>query len=48
MLNLVGLRPRTVYRVVISTRVVDVAGNPLDQDPRAAGPQSATLTFRTR
>lgn len=42
------LRPRTAYRVVIDTLVVDVAGNPLDQDPRKAGAQAATWQFRTR
>jgi hypothetical protein len=43
-----GLRPRSTYRVVISSAVVDTAGNRLDQDPRRAGAQRATWTFRTR
>jgi len=42
------LRPRTTYRVVIATRLMDVAGNRLDQDSRRAGAQRATWTFRTR
>lgn len=42
------LQPHTTYRVVISTLVVDTAGNPLDQDPRRPGAQPATWTFRTR
>ena len=29
-----GLHPRSTYRVVISSAVVDAAGNRLDQDPR--------------
>lgn len=43
-----GLRPRSAYRVVISSAVVDTAGNQLDQDPRRPGAQRATWTFRTR
>jgi len=43
-----GLRASSTYRVVISTRVVDIAGNRLDQDPRTAGDQQATWSFRTR
>lgn len=42
------LKPRTTYRVVISTLVADGAGNPLDQDPGRPGAQPATWTFRTR
>lgn len=42
------LRPGTTYRIVINTRVVDVAGNSLDQNPRKTGAQAATWRFRTR
>ena len=42
------LRPGTTYRVLIKTRVVDVAGNPLDQNPRKTGAQAAKWRFRTR
>lgn len=43
-----GLRPRSLYRVIISPAVVDTAGNRLDQDPRREGAQRATWKFRTR
>ncbi|PKH40693.1 Ig-like domain-containing protein [Nocardioides alpinus] len=42
------LEPSTTYRIVIATRVVDVAGNRLDQDPGQNGDQQATWRFRTR
>ena len=42
------LEPDTTYRIVIATRVVDVAGNRLDQDPGQNGDQQATWRFRTR
>lgn len=42
------LEPGTTYRIVIATRVVDIAGNPLDQDPGQNGDQQATWRFRTR
>ncbi len=42
------LRPATTYRIVIATRVVDIAGNRLDQDPGRDGAQRATWRFRTR
>lgn len=42
------LRPRSAYRVMVSSAVVDDAGNRLDQDPHRAGAQPATWTFRTR
>lgn len=42
------LRSRTTYRIVIATRVVDIAGNRLDQNPRRSGAQRATWRFRTR
>jgi Domain of unknown function (DUF4082)/Bacterial Ig-like domain len=41
------LRHATTYRVVITTRVHDTAGNRLDQDPSRAGQQRASWTFRT-
>jgi hypothetical protein len=43
-----ALRPHTTYRIVIATRVVDIAGNRLDQDPGQNGDQQATWRFRTR
>lgn len=42
------LKRRTKYRVVITTRVRDLAGNRLDQRPGKAGRQKATWTFRTK
>ena len=42
------LEPGTTYRIVIATRVVDIAGNRLDQDPGQNGDQQATWRFRTR
>ncbi len=42
------LQPRTTYRIVIATRVVDIAGNRLDQNPRRDGAQQARWRFRTR
>jgi hypothetical protein len=42
------LAPSTTYRIVIATRVVDIAGNRLDQDPSRTGDQHATWRFRTR
>ena len=41
------LRPRTTYRVVVTSGVRDLAGNRLDQTTRAAR-QRATSYFRTR
>lgn len=43
-----ALRHATTYRVVISARVRDPVGNRFDQDPKKAGPQRASWTFRTR
>ncbi len=42
------LQRRTKYRVVITTRVRDLAGNRFDQHPGKAGRQKATWTFRTK
>lgn len=42
------LRSRTTYRIMIATRVVDTAGNRLDQNPRRDGAQKASWRFRTR
>jgi hypothetical protein len=41
------LRRHTTYRVVITTRIRDTAGNRLDQDHAKAGLQKARWTFRT-
>jgi len=41
------LRPATTYRVDITTRVRDTAGNRLDQDRAKLGLQKASWTFRT-
>jgi hypothetical protein len=38
----------TKYRVVITTRVRDLDGHRLDQNPKKPGNQAATWTFRTR
>lgn len=43
-----ALRPRTKYRVVVTTYVKDLAGNRLDQNSATAGRQSKTWTFKTR
>lgn len=37
-----------MYRVRVSTRVVDLVGHPWDQSPGRAGAQPLTWTFRTR
>ncbi|WP_374454433.1 DUF4082 domain-containing protein [Nocardioides sp.] len=42
------LLPGTTYRVVVTSKVRDVFGNALDQDPQKPGIQRATWTFRTR
>jgi subtilisin-like proprotein convertase family protein len=42
------LRSGTRYRVVVTTNVLDVAGNRLDQDPATAGAQKKSWHFRTR
>ncbi len=42
------LRRDTRYRVVISSKVRDLAGNRLDQNPVKPGRQPAEWTFRTR
>ena len=43
-----GLRAGATYRVQVSTRVRDSQGHRLDQNPRRAGRQAWTWTFRTR
>lgn len=43
-----ALRAATTYRVTVTTRIKDLAGNRLDQVPGKAGLQKATWTFRTR
>ena len=42
------LRARTTYRVVVTTRIADLAGNRLDQDPATVGLQRSTWRFATR
>ena len=42
------LRHHTTYKVVVTTGVQDVAGNPLDQKPSVAGSQKARWIFTTR
>jgi hypothetical protein len=42
------LRPRTSYRVEVSTRVRDAAGHRLDQNAGKAGLQQGIWTFHTR
>ncbi len=42
------LRPDTTYQVVITTAVLDPAGNRLDQNPTKPGPQRKTWRFTTR
>lgn len=42
------LRPLTKYRMIVTNRVLDLAGNRLDQVPNRRGLQDATSTFRTR
>jgi Tol biopolymer transport system component len=41
------LAKRTTYKVVVTTGVTDEAGNPLDQDPSAAGNQEKVWYFNT-
>jgi hypothetical protein len=43
-----ALRPGATYRLVVSTRVLDLHGNRLDQDPGRTGLQEGRWTFRTR
>ena len=40
--------PDTTYRVVITSAVLDPAGNRLDQNPTKPGPQKKTWRFTTR
>ena len=42
------LRPGTSYRVVVTSRVTDLAGNGLDQDRTKPGVQAARWLFTTR
>ena len=42
------LRRDATYRVLVNTRVADIAGNPLDQNPQKTGAQAAKWRFRTR
>ena len=42
------LRAGTTYRVVVTSKVRDIFGNALDQDPQKPGIQRATWTFHTR
>lgn len=42
------LLPNATYRVAITSGVVDLAGDSLDQDSRRAGDQRAAWRFRTR
>jgi subtilisin-like proprotein convertase family protein len=42
------LRAGTTYRAVVTTRVTDLAGNRLDQNPAKAGLQPKTWRFTTR
>ena len=42
------LRARTTYRVVVTTKIADLAGNRLDQDPATVGLQRSTWRFTTR
>ena len=42
------LRSDTRYTVVVTTDVLDAAGNRLDQDPATAGAQKKSWRFRTR
>lgn len=44
----VNLRHGTKYKVTITTTVLDLAGNPLDQNRTRAGLQKKTWTFTTR
>ena len=43
-----ALRRHTTYRVVLTTRVRDLAGNRLDQDAGTPGRQRASWAFTTR
>ncbi len=43
-----SLRPHTTYRVVVTTKVADLAGNRLDQDATRAGLQRSSWKFTTR
>jgi hypothetical protein len=43
-----ALRHGTTYRVMVTTHVRDTVGNRFDQDPKKAGLQQASWTFRTR
>ena len=42
------LRPGTKYRITVTTRVRDTAGNRLDQNSLSSGLQKGSWTFRTR
>ena len=42
------LAANTKYRAIVTTRVKDLAGNRLDQDPTTTGNQPKTWTFTTR
>jgi RHS repeat-associated protein len=42
-----GLAPDGNYRLTLNPSVVDLRGNPLDQDPATPGAQNFTLQFRT-
>jgi hypothetical protein len=41
------LATKTKYKVVVTAGVTDEAGNPLDQDPAAAGNQEKVWYFTT-
>jgi hypothetical protein len=42
------LAHHTRYKVTVTTDVLDVAGNPLDQNPTRPGTQKKTWKFTTR